>query len=318
MTQSLQQELAHRLLPELDRHFHRRRDQGSDRPLTFICYLEKHTQSTIWGENPLLFSLAAVVFARLGMLPASRAALYGEVIRAIGETREKNPARRQVLHGVLADLALELYTTKGRTFSLDDLLALLRIIRRRQHENWATEEMARRLIDSGFFEVLSQETYGFRHQTFQEYLAAVGLAYRLTDRDTHVRDEAWQLAWHKHTYSRWVEVLRLMVGVLIQAHGAKGSQTVLRWLRTLIEQRKTTEGDPGNLSLRLALASLTELQGWQEDQMALLEEEIVSTWIDELIHRHPGRMRKLKGLANDVIHLSGYTEQGHKLSFWKD
>ena len=127
----------------------------------------------------MLFSLAAVVFVRLGLLPASRAILYETVTSAVVETREKNPERRQMLHRVLTDLALELYRTKGRTFSLDELLALLPIIRLRQSENWDTVELARRIINSGLFDIFPQQTYAFRHQTFQEYLAAVELARRL-------------------------------------------------------------------------------------------------------------------------------------------
>jgi hypothetical protein len=91
MTQGLRQELACRLLPELNRCF--RRHQVLAEPLTFVHALAIHTQSATWGGNPLLFSLAAVVFVRLGALPASRAELYQEVTKAVLETREKNPAR---------------------------------------------------------------------------------------------------------------------------------------------------------------------------------------------------------------------------------
>src|SRR5262249_14627996 len=146
------------------------------------------------------------------------AALYEEVTKAVLETREKNPARRQVLRRVLTDLALALYTTKGRTFSLDYLVGLLPEIRLRLHENWETDEMARRLISSGLFDTFPQDTYGFRHQTFQEYLAARELAQRLVSQDQALHDDTWTFARSKRRFARWTEVLRLMVGILVQNH----------------------------------------------------------------------------------------------------
>src|SRR5689334_6907639 len=165
--------------------------------------------------------------------------LYQQVLDAIFETRETDLVRRKVLRHVLSDLALELYKTKGCTFSLDDLLDLLPIIRQRRHENWITEEMARRIVNSGLLDVLARETYSFRHQTFQEYLAAVELARQLTHQDQTVQEKAWEFAWGKRTYSRWTEVLRLMVGVLYQQPGNKGKQEAQHWLQELIGQRST-------------------------------------------------------------------------------
>ena len=68
MTHRLRQELAHRLLPELDRHFRCYQNQIRAEPLAFVYRLEAHSQAATGGENPLLFSLAAVVFVRLGAL----------------------------------------------------------------------------------------------------------------------------------------------------------------------------------------------------------------------------------------------------------
>jgi predicted NACHT family NTPase len=182
MDHELRLELAKCLLPELQRLLPNAPEKSLP-PATFVKLLKDHPQAATWGNNPLLFSLAAVVFLKMGKLPLSRAMLYQQVLDAILETREMDLVRRKVLRRVLSDLALELYKVKGRTFSLDDLLALLPTVRQRQHENWITEEMARRIVTSGLLDVLARETYSFRHQTFQEYLAGVELAQRLTHQD---------------------------------------------------------------------------------------------------------------------------------------
>ena len=51
--------------------------------MAFVTTLEKHPHAAAWGDNPLLFSLAAVVFVKTGGLPASRATLYHNVIEAV-------------------------------------------------------------------------------------------------------------------------------------------------------------------------------------------------------------------------------------------
>jgi hypothetical protein len=257
MTHTLRLELARRLLPELSRlPLHRRAQEGSHH-LAFVHHLEAHSQAAAWGENPLLFSLAAVVFVRLGQLPSSRVALYEQVIKAVLQIREKNPRRRMMLYHVLSCLALELYTRKGRTFNSQDLLVHLPDIRQSLQENWATEDMAQRLLNSGILSVLPHDVCNFRHQTFQEYLAAGALARQLVSSPTS--DAAWEFIWERRTYSRWTEVLRLMVGVLVREHHREGAYKARAWLSTLIEQQQTPRGDPGNQGLSLALKSLAEI-----------------------------------------------------------
>ncbi len=283
MKQASRQELAKRLLPELQRLLHT--DGTTTQPSAFVKALEEHSQAVAWGENPLLFSLAAVVFVRLGTLPSSRASLYREIIDAVLEVREQDPIRRGMLRRVIADLALRLYEMRGHTFSRDDLLGLLPLVRKNQDENWDTVEMATRIIRSSVLEVVARETYGFQHQTFQEYLAAVELAHRFISQKPAIQEEGWKLAWNKRTYSRWADILRLLVGVLIREHGKIGRREAWRWLNMLMQQRRG-EGDPGNLGLILALKSLGEITEFSDQgdvNTAKLDEKTVLTWLDELL-----------------------------------
>ena len=311
MNPLLCRELASRLLPELYRLMFPGNTPTANNSLAFVSALEDHEQVAAWSENPLLFSLAAVVFVRTGTLPLSRAELYQQVVNAILETRELDRSRRDMLGSVLADLALELFQEKGRTFTYTDLLRLLPIVRKRQDEQWDTEEIAFRIINSGLLEVVAHNTYGFRHQTFQEYLAAAELAQRLISKDQVIQRKAWKLAWSKHTYSRWVEVLCLMVSVLVQNHGEKGAQKAGDWLRALMHQSKRPEGDPGNLSLVLALRALSEIVGakagkWYEVEGKEIEEEIAKIWITELLNgtRLVRVQKRLEDLAWEVAHLN--------------
>ncbi len=310
MSHQLRLELSERLLPELQRVFSSVPAKSLS-PATFVKLLEDHSQAA-WGGNPLLFSLAAVVFWKVRTLPSSRAMLYQQVLDAILETHELDPVRRKILRRVLSDLALELYKTKGRTFSQDNLLELLPLVRQRQHENWITEDMVHRIVASGMLDILTREIYSFRHQTFQEYLAAVELAQRLTHHDQTIREETWKFVWNKRTYSYWTEVLRLMVGVLGQQLGNRGQAQARRWLHELIEQRSTKEGDPGDLGLALALKSLTEVteeNEWEAATRGPLQKRIVAIWLDELLKATRDQRRtkqeRLQSLVREVSHLRG-------------
>jgi hypothetical protein len=167
---------------------------------------------------------------------------------------------------------------------------------------------------------VAQETYGFRHQTFQEYLAAVALAQRLVSQDPALCDETWAFAWSKRTYSRWKEILRLMVGVLVQNHRKEGARQAKQWLLALVGQRAAPEGDIANLGLALALESLTEVAetkagNWRAEQGEKVEEEIVTSWVAAVFSNRgdyydprrslaPQQQDRLHFLTDKVIHCS--------------
>jgi HEAT repeat protein len=172
---SLGQKLAERLLPELQQ---RMQQTGAGDPKTFLRMLEMHPRIAAWGKNPLLFSLAAILYVRRGQLPESRRELYLQVIDAIIELREPALEWRITLREIFGALAYKLFTErKGRTFSVTDLIYLLRSIRQDQGENWHVEEVARRLRNAGLLEASSQGNFSFLHQTFQEYLAGYHIAF---------------------------------------------------------------------------------------------------------------------------------------------
>src|SRR5260370_13200922 len=92
----LRRELAEKLFPELRRLLPADTDSYSS-PSDFVSLLERHPQAAPWGDNPLLFSLAAAVYVKTGGLPASRTVLYRQVIEAGLTLKEPNSVPRQHL-----------------------------------------------------------------------------------------------------------------------------------------------------------------------------------------------------------------------------
>jgi HEAT repeat protein len=301
--------LAQRLLPRLQEHFVTAHSIAAT-PTTFVKLIEKHPQAAAWGENPLLFSLAAIVFIKTGTLPSSRTSLYREIIEAVLRVSERDPSECELLLRDFTSLALWLHEKKGRTFTRRDLVTFLQDVQQLPRGDIAS--ITNRIVASGLMEVVAHETFGFRHQTFQEYLAAVELGRRFASSDASVKKEAWDYAWSKRTYSRWIEILRLLVGVLAQQLGSEGERLVQRWLCTLVEQRETLEGDPGDLGLLLALKSLSEVAG-QGDMITIetekIAEKIVLIWIEELLNiarnhrRSYARQYRFSELAYEISHL---------------
>jgi HEAT repeat protein len=287
MNHALRMELAQRLLPELQRLLPLVQQGTPLSAASFVTVLEQHPQASTWGDNPLLFSLAAVVFLQTRGLPSSRATLYQRVIGAVIETHEQDSMQRKLLLRQLSHFACWLHLSKGRDFSSDDLLAFFIDVEHKHEEEAAG--LSYRIVSSGIMDVVGRETYCFRHQSFQEHLTALELARRLTSQNPDVQKNAWNVAWSKRTYSRWTEVLRLMMGALVQL-GPSGRSQAQRWLHSLMQQRETEDGDPGNLGLMLALRSLVEvaeLPEWHAPQTARLGEQIVSTCIMEALDHAP-------------------------------
>ena len=310
LSHELRLELAHRLLPELQHLLPISTDIPMS-PANFVHLLEQHSQAASWGENPLLFSLTAIVFLKTGELPSSRTLLYHEIVEAVLQTREESAVWQSILSRQLSAFALWLHQTKGLVFSSDELISFLSEF---QGHPLGEEiaSLAQRILRSGVIEAVTYHSYSFRHQTFQEYLAAVELARRLSSQDPITHHQAWDLAWSKRTYSRWTEVLRLMVGILVQSFERRGQLEAENWLKQLMEQRTTTEEDPGSLGLALALTSLPEFVGIMEgkslqNSVWSLAEVAIVAWCEELIAaaraRHITKCERLAQLREEIHRL---------------
>jgi HEAT repeat protein len=272
--------LAHQLLPALYDVLYGDMTQNLKPALpsaeAYVEALQQGTQIAAWGENPLLFSLAAVLYTQTGRLPASRAVLYAQVTEAMLTMRIHDAGQRAQLRDVLATIALEFYQTRGRNFSTTDALEFLPALLSDQSTQ-ALYATLTRILDSGVLEPVAYEVYGFKHQMFQEYLAAVALARRCVDATQ--RQSVWELLWRKRRLSRWHEILRLLVGILVQEHGAEGLEVAREWLSALAMEYSTSEGDPGNLCLMLAMKSLGELgEHVAETKVAELAKHILDIW----------------------------------------
>lgn len=310
MTSELRRELAEKLFPEL-RHLLRSQADEHSSPSDFVNLLEHHPQAAPWGDNPLLFSLAAAVYVKTGGLPQSRAVLYQQVIEAVLMLKEPDSVARKHLLRALTGLALWLYEQKkGRTFTLHELLICLEEVR---HHSWEeAERLAQKITTSGALDIVARETYGFRHQTFQEYLAAAELARMLIGHDEQKRENALALAWRKRTYSRWTELLCLMIGILANEHGNAGIRAARQWLQQLAGQYTQPEGDPGSLGLALMLKSareITLLDAEPEQAAAIraLERDMVALWLQDVLETadsdHEARAKRLRELAADIAML---------------
>ncbi len=255
-------EMARRLLPALRRLGHVAGSDGSGTleerlsPTALVDALEERPQTRAWAENPLLLSLAALVYAREGALPARRAGLYSAVVEAALAAREPEADRRAALRRRLALAALRLFQQRGRTFTRAEALAALGGAEPPVSAAEA-ERALWQVARAGLIETPSVGPCAFRHLSFQEYLAGEALADGLTSRDEAERARAWNLAWSKRLYSRWTEPLRLMTGALGLL--VNGASVALRWVQALLAQREAEEGDPGGLGFALAARCVSEL-----------------------------------------------------------
>lgn len=137
---------------------------------------------------------------------------------------------------------------------------------------------------------------------------------------THKIDES--LAWHKRRYSRWTEILRLMVGILVHVPEhlgmlvpnakKRGRRLTQEWFNALLAQQETEDGDPGSLGLLLVMSSLGEVAE-QEDHThrAVVShkyaEKIVLSCLVRLLERHdPERDSRI---IADFVESLGYVPE---------
>lgn len=310
---SRRKQLANKLIPILHQLLHQsKRDSQIEKQRSaamFLRVVEQHPIVAVWGENPLLFSLMAAVFVEKGDLPNSRTELYQKVIDAVLKLRAPDSGQRVLVRWKLAEIALWIHTRQQSEFREEELLKEL--FRSWGHEivfsHKDTLEVANQMKRSGVLKVVARETFGFWHPTFREYLAASRLAQRVVEGERAV----WDFIYQKQTYSRWTEILCLMVGLLVNEHGETGVQHAKSWLLDLVGLQQKVEGDVADFGLSLALKSLSEIAGmseWRDSGGIELEVEVVKTWANELVasvsNRQEKRQRRLVALAHEIGRLS--------------
>ncbi|MHB8597179.1 MAG: HEAT repeat domain-containing protein [Ktedonobacteraceae bacterium] len=310
LSPAMRRALADGLIPEVQQQLHGSDSSTRRDAKTFSKTLERHPRIATWGKNPFLFSLTAVVFVATGTISTSRAALYNQVIEAILRTRQKDHSRQTHLRQAAASLALALFLKKQRTITYETLLDTLA-----EHSSSLkdSEELARDLVHAGLLEVVAEDTYGYWHYTYQEYFAAVALAKRLVSDDHTMREQTQQLIGEKRFEGQWLEVLRLLIGILLDKHDKQAEQIALEWLHRLIKPYTEPGGDdPGNLGLTLAIQSLGERgeasTRWNTMEWRHIEDVTAPAWVNALLdaatYKHEVRQERLVSIVDEIGHFS--------------
>ncbi len=310
LTDEQRQALAQALLPRLQRLAHQYGAIPAQAVSVqgFLVALAANAHVRSWGQNPLLLSLAASVYVAQGHLPPTRSELYRTVVDAILKSREALLLQQHPTHDLLTmrialgEVALRLFQDRGRTFSADDLHERLMAACLALGVRWDPGEMRESFVKCGLLEPVAMNTYGFRHQAFQEYLVARGLAYRLTESEKTYQANTLVLLRQKRTRSRWSEPLRLTMGVLAQERGSEGQQQAQQWLDELAELSKM-DNDPGLLCLGLAIRSMSEIP----PLLALHATSAIEVWVTALIesarYKRKSLHSRLLGLSTDISRL---------------
>ena len=294
MDHQLRSHLAQQLLPQLQKHI--RNAHSSIDPTAFVEALEKHPRAATWGENPLLFGLAALVFVRVGRLPSARSILYKEATNVIIEAHEPEVWKQVELRLAAAVLAKRLYSAQQYTFKARELFVVVQKMYKDQAITREPTEMTARILTSGILEEIRPQTYRFHHQTLLEYLTAVEIAQGLLSSDQGQREEMQRFVSGVSASDDWREVLRLMVGILVhrdeyegEQHEREGAQAAIRWLSLVLQQREA-QADQQDRGLMLALHSLSEVAHTESHYWMFyggrdLEKKAALAWAGRMLKR---------------------------------
>src|SRR5579871_442245 len=155
--------------------------------------------------NPLLLTMIATVHRYRNSLPGRRVELYEEICEVFLGKRQQakgiqidlTPQQKQ---RVLQPLAYHLMQTNRRELPESEAITIIALPLRRVHSGLDEKTFLQHIEESsGLLLELEQGRYGFAHQTFQEYLAAIHM------KEQHLEDQLLAQV----VNSWWHETIRL-------------------------------------------------------------------------------------------------------------
>jgi hypothetical protein len=197
------------------------------------------------AANPVMLTCLAVVHWNEGHLPEGRSRVYSAVLKwliaARTKVREKEGFTDPFARSAFARLALAMMTAKkGKrtTVDLEQAAVAVDASVRRQFPDLPAEErrqearrwLAFECLGSGIVEELPGRRLRFWHLTFQEFLAALQLAWR--DEGESLKTSWWPWVEKHLGDAQWRETIELFPGCLLEGGEERVDRLLERVLRT--------------------------------------------------------------------------------------
>lgn len=215
------------------------------------------------AANPVMLTCLCVVHWNEGQLPEGRSRVYRAVLRWLIASRtalrEKEGFTDPFAWNAFARLALAMMNAEGGKRAVFDLEEAAEAIdpvvkryfagklslegRRRKARHWLGFEC----LGSGIVEQVSNKRLRFWHLTFQEFLAALQLAWR--DDGDNPKESWWPLVTGKLDDPQWRETIELFPGCLLDEGG------LIRADR-LLERVLALRGGDGDLACEARVAAI--------------------------------------------------------------
>jgi hypothetical protein len=150
--------------------------------------------------NPLLLTMIVNVHRHRGVLPGSRAKLYREichVMLGLRQDAKKIPVNldRDRKETVLRELAYTMMRRRVANLAKHEVIAELKPRLRRMSQEVSVEDFLADVASNGLMVERERDQFSFAHLTFQEYLAAMYIAGRESEREVlinAVSDSWWR------------------------------------------------------------------------------------------------------------------------------
>ncbi|MCP4660452.1 MAG: hypothetical protein GY856_34045, partial [bacterium] len=185
------------------------------------------------ATNPVMLTCLCVVHWNEGQLPEGRSRVYRAVVHwliaARRELREQQGFTDRFAWRAFARLALAMVNAeqgKRSIFDIEDAAVAVDAVVRRDRPGLEAEDRRHRArewlrfecLGSGIVEEVAGNRIRFWHLTFQEFLAALQLAWR-SDGEVDEQDDWWPLVRERLDDAQWRETIELFPGCLFDEGG---------------------------------------------------------------------------------------------------